>query len=122
MFIGRFVIATMTVEGLHNWTDANVECPESGFLSHRHRHMFKIEATAYVDHADRAIEFIQLRRNILTYIHTSYRRCEKYKMIDFGSMSCEMIAADIIEQFPELTKVVVWEDGENAGGVEKIQC
>ena len=40
-------------------------------------------------------------------------------VLEFGSMSCEMIGEWLLESFPNLYKVEVWEDWENGAIIEK---
>lgn len=103
------VIVNLQVEGLHHWK----ECPfESvSFLKDKHRHIFHIEAEKEVFHDDRDIEFIMLKRKIICYLHSSYTVKEN-EALDFGTMSCEMIAKELLTKF-HLDKCKVMEDNEN---------
>jgi hypothetical protein len=40
-------------------------------------------------------------------------------VLEFGPMSCEAIGEWLLEQFPELYKVEVWEDWENGAIIER---
>lgn len=111
-----FVIVKLAVEGLHNWPAAREVFPEVGFLSDPHRHWFHIEAKKEVFHDDRDVEFIIFKRDILDYLHEKYYSFE-IRAHEFGPMSCEMIARDILQNF-ECTSVTVWEDGENGATIE----
>lgn len=111
-----FVIVKLAVEGLHNWPAAREVFPEVGFLSDPHRHIFHIEVKKEVFHDDRDVEFIIFKRDILNYLHEKYYSLE-IRVHEFGPMSCEMIARDILENF-ECTSVTVWEDGENGATIE----
>ncbi len=104
------VFCTLQVEGLHNWTNCPLE--EVDYLRVPHRHMFHIKAYAAVSHADRDIEFICLKHRIQEYFHASKYWDDTRKLCNFGSMSCEMIARELIEHF-NLTECEVSEDGEN---------
>lgn len=96
------IVVRLTYEGVHR-------CPYKfegvEFLMYPHRHLFHITAIKNVTHADRDIEFILLKREILDYLETCYHG-------DFGTMSCEMIALDLIKAF-DLRSCEVSEDGEN---------
>lgn len=103
------VIVRLWVEGFHCWPDCPL--PEVAFLRERHRHIFHITAIHEVSHANRAVEIILLKREMEQWLACTFGRpCE------FGSMSCEMIAARLVEAF-ELRSCTVTEDGENGAVV-----
>lgn len=110
------VISTVVVEGFHQWPD---HFHGRGFLAARHRHLFKVKAEYAVTHDDRDVEFIEAAREIKTYLERSYGTpCE------FGNMSCEMIAKEIIvnaskarSQTAKIVSCEVWEDDENGARV-----
>ena len=88
--------------GFHCWPDA----PEpQAYLRDRHRHTFHVEATKQVTHADRDIEFIELRERVDVWIKERQQQ-------DSATMSCEHWAIAIAEQF-DFDAVEVNEDGEN---------
>ena len=103
----RQVVVTLKVEGVHAWPD----CPlsEVEFLKHPHRHMFHIKAIKNVNHGDRDIEIIMLKRKIESHLETNYSG-------NFKSMSCEHIAEYLIDVF-DLYACEVLEDGENGAVV-----
>lgn len=103
------VYCSLAVEGIHNWTNCDIE--EVSYLKFPHRHMFGIKATVNVSHDDRDVEFIVLKHKIRDYLNIQYWD-SKHKCLLFGSMSCEMIARELIEQF-DLSSCEVNEDGEN---------
>lgn len=106
-----FVIATLSVEGFHNWPDAPDWCRH---LSHRHRHMFHIRVEAPVKHTDRDIEVINLKQAVRNVLHKTFGEpCE------FGSASCEDIGEALLREFSELSAVTVLEDLENGAHVER---
>ena len=82
------VIAKLRVEGIHAWRD----CPlkEVAFLRHPHRHEFHKRAVA---------------KHLADLYGTP---------CDFGTQSCEQIAAGLFRHF-ELDSCEVLEDGENGG-------
>lgn len=102
------VLIRLQVEGFHNWPKAFVEV---GFLRDRHRHIFHIECRKVVEHDDRDIEIITLKRTIEKHLHDMYYEGSR-GACEFGSMSCEMIAAELLHQY-DLSSCEVTEDGEN---------
>ena len=109
------VIVKLAVEGAHAFEKAKDLFPEVAFLSDRHRHIFNITAAKEVFHDDRDVEFIMFKRQITDYIDRQYYKTSK--MCEFGNMSCEMIAREILEKF-DCVWVEVWEDNENGARVE----
>lgn len=107
------VFITLSVEGVHHWPDCNLE--EVGFLRHPHRHLFGVKCHFPVKHDRRDIEFIVAKRSVRFYLLKKYGKGDG--VCDFGSMSCEMIAKDLLENFG-LVKCSVDEDGENGAEVE----
>lgn len=110
------VFCTLQIEGTHNWPD----CPfdEVDYLREKHRHVFHIKAHKVVTHDDRDTEFIMLKHDIEQYMWANYDgdgvdiHQNNSGIIEFGAMSCEMIARDLIDQF-NLCRCEVNEDGEN---------
>lgn len=114
------VFCTLQVEGIHCWP----ECPfeEVAYLRDPHRHMFHIKAYKEVDHSDRDVEFIMLKHRVQSYLlseygteithETGWTICDNMKVCEFGPMSCEMIAEELIREFG-LSACEVSEDGEN---------
>jgi len=113
------VWCTLQVEGTHNWP----ECPfdEVSYLRVPHRHIFHIKAYKIVTHSDRDTEFIMLKHKIKKYLIGRYwSGWEKNKelgksglgLCEFGSMSCEMIAEELCNEF-NLSRCEVSEDEEN---------
>ena len=101
------VYCTLQVEGTHEWP----ECPfdEVGYLRNTHRHVFHVKAYVPVTHDDRDVEFIMLKHHIDEYLFNAYGEGDICK---FGSMSCEMIARELLDVF-NLSCCEVSEDGEN---------
>ena len=116
--VKRIIVVNLQVEGLHKWQDAANKCPQSDFLSFPHRHMFHIHAEKEVNHNDRDVEFIVLKREISQYLLMNYEfnDDDRQSMLNFDGMSCEMIAEELAHKF-KLSKCIVLEDGENGGGV-----
>ena len=109
------VYCTVVIEGTHCWTDCPY--PEVAYLRDPHRHLFHIKAYKEVTHADRDVEFIMLKHRIESYIKDKYLARVgsadfSTMLCVFGSMSCEMIAEELIEEF-DLTRCEVNEDNEN---------
>lgn len=104
-----FVTATLQVEGVHRWKD----CPfdEVKYLRDTHRHMFHIKVVKEVTHDDRDVEIIKLKKEVRVYLESMYYTTPQC-LCDFGGMSCEMIAKELVENF-ELESCEVLEDGEN---------
>lgn len=103
------VFCKVQADGLHCWPGCPFE--EVNYLRVPHRHIFHIKAYATVTHSDRDIEFIMLKHKIVEYLNTKYYNAT-YRACYFGSMSCEMIAEELINEFM-LSRCEVSEDGEN---------
>lgn len=112
------VVVTFQIEGFHCWPEAKDVFPEVAFLSERHRHMFQFKCYASVTHTDRDEEFILLNRKIQKALRIGFTSSET-NVLEFGRMSCEDIGEWLLESFPALYKVEVWEDGENGCVVER---
>ena len=111
------VVVTFSIEGFHCWPDAKEVFPEVAFLSDKHRHMFGFRCYAHVTHTDRDEEFILLNRKIQKALRIGFQRTTN--VLEFGSMSCEMIGEWLLDEFPSLYKVEVWEDWENGAIIER---
>ena len=109
----RSIIVRTDVEGLHLWPDCNL--PHVEYLAHLHRHTFQIFCEVNVTHGNRDIEFIDLKHKIKQYVAKTWYD-QTYGCCNFGAMSCEMIAEDLLNYFG-LTKCSVSEDGEFFGVV-----
>ena len=101
------VYCALKVEGIHNWEGCPIE--EVSYLKYPHRHLFGIKAYFTVTHSDRDIEFIQQGHRIKEYLLGKYSRDG---VCVFGSMSCEMIASELLERFG-MIRCEVNEDEEN---------
>ena len=109
------VIAKLEIEGLHNWPDAQGVFPEVGFLSNMHRHKWFITAKKRVNHDDRDVEFIMFKRDIIQYLENKYYNKDA-RTHEFGAMSCEMLAKEILKEF-DCVYVSVFEDNENGAEI-----
>lgn len=112
------IVVSFSIEGFHRWPDAKEVFPQVAFLSDRHRHMFGFRCYAKVTHTDRDEEFIMLNRKIQRGLRISFTGTET-NVLEFDSMSCEMIGEWLLESFPELYKVEVWEDWENGAIIKR---
>lgn len=97
------VVVSFDHEGIHHWPSCPIE--EVAFLREKHRHLFRVVASKIVSHDDREVEIIILKRTMQNYLKDKFGK-------DFGAMSCEMIARDLMEQF-NLLNCSVLEDNEN---------
>ena len=99
------IIVNLQVEGIHNWPDAKKIFPDVAFLSDPHRHMFHICCKKQVHHDDRDIEIIRFKRALTDYLHTKYYKHATHGQnvytgcLQFGAMSCEMLARELMEKF-----------------------
>jgi len=110
MNLKRWAIINHQFEGLHNYPDAQ---GEQKYLSHLHRHLFKITIWLEQFHDDRDIEYLDFL-NWLKSICPSG---------DLKNTSCEQLAINFIDQvqkkYPDRqVKVRVMEDGENGSFIE----
>lgn len=112
------VIVKLAVDGCHNFPKAAQLFPEVAFLADRHRHMFHFTVACKVTHSDRDKEFIMLKRDVVAYIHDNYY-AESTRTCEFGPMSCEMLAEEVLKRF-DAEWVEVWEDNENGARVERV--
>lgn len=102
------IVVKLTFEGVHCWPKCNIK--EVMFLRNPHRHIFFVKCKKEVNHNDRDIEIIQLKRQIEKYL-SAFKK-------DFGSKSCEMIATLLVKEF-NLNYCEVLEDNENGAEVFK---
>ena len=97
------VITVNHIEGFHCWPDA----PDTlSYLKDRHRHVFVIECNFKVSHDDRQIEIISQQHQIEEFIRDRHGI-----PAGFGSMSCEAIAREIVDFYPDCISCTVREDG-----------
>ena len=114
MALKKYIEVRVDVEGLHQWKDCPL--PNVEYLKHLHRHTFQISCRAEVSHGDRDIEFIDFKHKLKKYIAKTWYD-GAYGCCNFGGMSCEMIAEDLLNYFG-LCQCTVSEDGEFFGIVE----
>ncbi len=94
----------------HCWPECPIE--SVSYLKNPHRHEFHVLAKKRVTHANRDIEFIDLKNKLDAHIN------ERWNQKDIGSTSCELICRVLAKDF-NLDYVRVLEDGEN--GAEYIK-
>lgn len=111
------VVIIFELEGIHNWPEAKDVYPDVAFLSSPHRHMFHFKLYKQVFHDDRDVEFIRWKREVVDYLRTGFGTTKSLQVLEFGRMSCEQIAMELLGAF-KCTRVEVWEDGENGAIVE----
>lgn len=108
----KTVIISVVVEGFHHYPNA----PQVvGFLEHNHRHSFIIKAGFEVEDLNREKEIFIERDNIKEYLHESFGSpCQ------FGAMSCEMIASEILDFSKDdgMIWCEVWEETTGGARVE----
>ena len=103
-----FITVKYGVEGFHYWPNGNGGLEP--YLANLHRHTFHFTVGLEVEHHDREVEFINLRRELL---HYSQKLLEKPV-----TKSCEDLVMDVITYLKAKytgRKCFVWveEDGEN---------
>ncbi len=106
---------TFDIEGIHNWPGAPEEV---SYLSNLHRHTFKYEVEFNVEHDDRDLEFIMMKHHIKDTLVSAYYD-KKFKLCNFHSNSCEMLAREVLVNF-KASRVRVWEDNEFYGEVKDL--
>lgn len=72
-----YVTVTLQVEGIHNWPDVEAFAEGVSFLKHPHRHIFHIKATKKVEHDDRDVEIILMKREIQAYLTRNFPNQEE---------------------------------------------
>lgn len=100
--INKYIVINLQFEGIHQWKNCNIE--DVIFLKNPHRHIFHVELIKKVNHNDREIEIIMLKRKILDYIGL--------QPVNLENQSCEDIAENLYKYFNAYS-VKVTEDGEN---------
>ena len=113
--IQKRIVVKINVEGIHKWEDCNLI--EVGFLKNLHRHIFYITLQKSVDHNNRDIEIIMLKREIESYLNNKFFN-QKIMTHNFNNMSCEDIAEDLLIKF-KANYVEVLEDNENGAVILK---
>ncbi len=101
--IRKYIQVNLQVEGLHHWQECDLK--DVLYLKNLHRHIFYIKAIKEVSHNNRDIEIILFKNSIRKYLQETYQG-------NFGNMSCEDIAEDVLRKF-DCNIVEVLEDNEN---------
>lgn len=102
------VIACLEAEGFHNYPSAPREVE---FLRARHRHTFVVRCAFPVSGLDREKEIFMEQWRVQSWLEQTYG-----KPCEFGAMSCEMIALELVKQFG-LEWAEVLEDGKGGAKV-----
>lgn len=103
---------TTSREMFHCWKDCPFE--DVSFLRDRHRHIFHFKITIPVTHSDRDVEFIRFKREVDELLR------ELWPDGELGSMSCEMIAAVLLDHIEAASVIEVSEDLENGAIVGRF--
>lgn len=106
------VIVKFDMDGFHYYPNAPQEVR---FLQNPHRHTFAITAAFRVTDLNREIEIFIMRNKMQQFLSGQYGNpCH------FGSMSCEMIAAVLVDKFMDygLDYVEVWEEATGGARIE----
>ena len=97
MFKKQFVYTQFTREGYHCFPEAGVDPTfatgdkfDVSHLASRHMHYFYFKVWVEVNHSNRDIEFIQLRRWLESLYDTG--------QLELNNASCEMISDALYEQ------------------------
>ena len=102
------------LDGLHCWPGAH---EARSYLRAPHRHRFVVSARVFVTHADRDVEWHDLRAMLRTSLSVCAKGSTSGGLYDFGSQSCEDLAVRVVDQLRLLhnvnvQRVSVSEDGE----------
>jgi hypothetical protein len=108
----RWVWVTWQHEGIHCYPAAltDPKLAEVSFLGYKHRHIFHMKVAVTVEHLDRDVEFILLKRELQGLYHSG--------VLQLDSKSCEMVATDLykymVTAYPGRGyEIEVSEDAEN---------
>lgn len=103
------------VAGMHRWPGAG---GDRKYLDSPHRHQFIVEALMQVKHDQREVEFHDLQLKVTSLLHAVALPSDLRGLLDFGGLSCEMIAQSIAQALADeygddrIISVEVSEDGE----------
>lgn len=107
--MNKYIYVETQFAGIHQWTGA------PNFLSHPHRHLFKVILSIQVRHNNRQVEFFELQEELNQFIS------ERFKKGLIYGYSCEDIAEIIFKEFNDrnytVFKVTVSEDDENGAEI-----
>jgi len=110
------IIVKLNYEALHTWPGVINVLPDQPWihmLKDKHRHLFSITLEKQVTHSDRDVEIILFKQQVLRKLEAAYGRPG-----DLGSMSCEMLAEQLLKEH-DCESVEVLEDNENGAKVYK---
>lgn len=108
--MAKFVDTYNSVVGFHRYPTAPQFCL---YLAARHRHVFVVRCSFEVRHNNRQVEINEQQNKIEIYL------CKKYgKPCEFGDMSCEDIAEELLMHFGA-SKVQVSEDDYGGATITK---
>jgi hypothetical protein len=114
------IVVRTQFEGLHHWPEAP---DEVAFLRSPHRHVFHVQLELHVEHDDRELEFILVRRALDKYLAT-FTEVSVAGVATRGS--CEDIAKLVVDWASEkygswrALECTVTEDGENGARVSTV--
>lgn len=111
----KSIIVNLQLEGIHCWPKCPY--PEVAYLKDPHRHTFYIECQKEVKKNDREIEIIIFKNKVREFLNLTFGFNE-FKLLDFGTYSCEDIAEVLFNHF-NLTYCKVLEDGENGACISR---
>lgn len=106
-----YIITKNIIEGFHRWEKAPEDVKH---LKDRHRHLFYLTCEFLVNDDDREIEIQTMQKEIEKYFKIRYG-----EPAEFGNMSCEMIAMEIVNHYKNCNSCKVLEDNEAGAIVRK---
>lgn len=109
----QYVVCVLEIEGFHYWPEAPTEI---SYLQSTHRHVFSLSVELSVSNGNREIEIITKQNEIRCYLLSRYG--DSNGTCQFGPMSCEQIAEDILTHF-SASSCIVLEDGY--GGAKVVR-
>lgn len=117
--MNTYIVINFQIIGFHKWSDA----PDKyAYLRNLHRHIFHYCIEIEVPSNDRHIEFIALKDQLKHWVYTNYGPSDFLDYsVDFGEMSCEMLARDLYDYlrcYTDKRSVSVLEDGENGAIIQ----
>ena len=113
----KYIWVTFNREGFHCYPEAldNPSLRSVSFLGHQHRHIFYFKVFLEVNHNNRDLEFIQVKR----WMESLYG-----EKLELSNKSCEMIAEELhkklVEKYGGNRSIIieVSEDNENGCRIE----
>ena len=117
----QFVYCTFRLEGYHQFPEAGFDPSfktddfmDVSHLANRHMHYFDFKVWVEVRHSNRNVEFIQLRRWIMSLYQEG--------TLELNDMSCEMISdalhQTLVHRYPVSIRIDVSEEGINGSYTE----